>query len=1054
LEADANAITDHGGADAPDDWDRLNPLRPGFVPPNPGPSHASLSVFVLDGLDSTIFTTGGSKDVNDINIYDGPDTTHNWMWTNGNVPDKDNLVDAYAALYILGDTTYLFFGADRYANNGDAQIGFWFFKNEITINEDGTFNGVHTIGDVLLLSDFTGGGGVSTIRLFRWVGPPDADNLEEIAPLPSYQAYAAVNSTDQTSPWDFQDKFGDANIFAHGELYEGGVNLTALLGGDICFSSFLSETRSSQSLDAQLKDFALHNFPSAPTVTVNDDEVCTGFAGELCPTITGGFGPFTFSWTGPNGFASFDSCINPTDAGTYTVTVTGGNNCVGEGSGTLTVNPQPVCDITGDNEICTGFTTEFCATAGMTSYLWSGPEDNGATTQCITIGTAGEYTVVITDANGCADTCSRTLMVDPQPVCDITGDNEICTGFTTEFCATAGMTSYLWSGPEDNGATTQCITIGTAGEYTVIITDANGCADTCSRTLTVQSQPVCNITGDDEICAGFTTEFCATEGMASYLWSGPEDDGATTQCITVGTAGEYTVIITATGGCADTCSRTLIVDPQPVCNITGDNEICTGFTTEFCATAGMTSYLWSGPEDDGATTQCITIGTAGEYTVIITDANGCADTCSRTLIVDPQPDCAITPPETTVCEGSTATFCSNPSGGTPPYSFLWEGPSGFSSGDSCITVGDAGTYQIIITDANSCADTCEATLTTEVCGQVFCGLTQGAYGNAGGNNFGMGTLELIQFLIDGTPIVVGKPGRSVQINLDAAQCIIDRLPGVGTPRRLPPQLGDAVLDPTTCQTTPPLPLREVDGAWKFENVLLGQTIALSLNVRLACDLGSFTLCNEFVTVPSNYGPDGEICTGDDFSEPGPVGNFAISQAVLDALSSLGLPGNVSGLLELANRALGGWDTGGATLSQINDAVDAINRGFDECRFVVCCSEDCWSTISGKTPEKEQESLAKFGETGQLIPDEFFLSQSYPNPFNATAMISYGLPQAAQVTIDIYDLLGRKVMTLVDEGQQAGYHQVVWNAGAAPSGVYFYIMKAGEFTDTKKMVLTK
>jgi hypothetical protein len=143
------------------------------------------------------------------------------MWINGNVPDKDNLVDAYAALYNLGDTTYLFFGSDRYANNGDAQLGFWFFKNQVTINGDGTFNGVHTIGDVLLLSDFTGGGGVSTIRLFRWVGPPDADNLVEIAPLPSSEAYAAVNSTDQTSPWEFDDKFGTPGIFASGELYEG-----------------------------------------------------------------------------------------------------------------------------------------------------------------------------------------------------------------------------------------------------------------------------------------------------------------------------------------------------------------------------------------------------------------------------------------------------------------------------------------------------------------------------------------------------------------------------------------------------------------------------------------------------------------------------------------------------------------------------------------------------------------------------------------------------------------------------------------------------------------
>ena len=410
LESNANAITNHAGSGAPDDWDRLNPLRPGFTPPNPGPSHAELNVFVLDGLDSSIFSTGGSKDVNDINTIAGADTTHNWMWVNGSVPDKDNITNAYAAIYTVADTQFLFFGADRYANNGDANIGFWFFKNKVSLNTDGTFNGVHTVGDILLLSTFTQGGGISTIQLYRWVGPPDPDNLQEILPLPLSQAFAAVCSTDQTSPWAFISKFGPANVFQHGEFYEGGVNLTTLLGSGICFSSFLSETRSSQSLDAQLKDFALHTFPTIPDVSVNDDTVCIGNAGHLCATVTGGLPPFTYSWSGPGGFSDTSHCINPTVAGTYTVTVTG-QNCSGQGSGTLTVSPQPVCNITGDDSICTGFTTSFCATAGMSSYAWTGPGFSGSSQCTGAIDSAGVYTVIITDANGCADTCSKTLNI-------------------------------------------------------------------------------------------------------------------------------------------------------------------------------------------------------------------------------------------------------------------------------------------------------------------------------------------------------------------------------------------------------------------------------------------------------------------------------------------------------------------------------------------------------------------------------------------------------------------------------------------------------------------
>jgi len=80
--------------------------------------------------------------------------------------------------------------------------------------------------------------------------------------------------------------------------------------------------------------------------------------------------------------------------------------------------------------------------------------------------------------------------------------------------------------------------------------------------------------------------------------------------------------------------------------------------------------------------------------------------------------------------------------------------------------------------------------------------------------------------------------------------------------------------------------------------------------------------------------------------------------------------------------------------------------------------------------------------------------NYPNPFNSSTTIEYGLPEVGQVRIDIYDLLGRKVETLVDEEMQAGRHQVVWDAAGRPSGIYFYRIKVGDFVDTKRMVYLK
>jgi hypothetical protein len=94
------------------------------------------------------------------------------------------------------------------------------------------------------------------------------------------------------------------------------------------------------------------------------------------------------------------------------------------------------------------------------------------------------------------------------------------------------------------------------------------------------------------------------------------------------------------------------------------------------------------------------------------------------------------------------------------------------------------------------------------------------------------------------------------------------------------------------------------------------------------------------------------------------------------------------------------------------------------------------------------------ETGATLPVRFVLRQNYPNPFNASTVINYALPYTSHVTIDVYNILGGKIETLVDTQQPAGNHQVVWKVKGRSSGIYFYRIKTGEFTETKKMVLLK
>ena len=89
-----------------------------------------------------------------------------------------------------------------------------------------------------------------------------------------------------------------------------------------------------------------------------------------------------------------------------------------------------------------------------------------------------------------------------------------------------------------------------------------------------------------------------------------------------------------------------------------------------------------------------------------------------------------------------------------------------------------------------------------------------------------------------------------------------------------------------------------------------------------------------------------------------------------------------------------------------------------------------------------------------VPVQIALKQNYPNPFNASTMIRYELPLQSEVRIEIYDLMGRQVTILEDGLKQVGYHRVAWQGAAFPSGVYFYRLQAGDYTESKKMVLLK
>ena len=296
-------------------------------------------------------------------------------------------------------------------------------------------------------------------------------------------------------------------------------------------------------------------------------------------------------------------------------------DCSDEDQVAVNVQIPPLVNIAGETSICPG--SSALLDAGIfAAYLWS----TGATTRTIAIAAAGNYSVTVTDTEGCEGSAQMTITENTAPQPSITGTADICPGATSTLDAGA-FTSYLWS----TGATTQTISVNAAGNYSVIVTDANGCQGSdqisVSEHVLIQAQ----ITGSLSFCPGASTILDAGVFM-SYLWS----TGETAQTISVNTAGDYGVTVTDGNGCQS--SDQVTIDEQATLQpqIAGNLTFCPGTSTLLDAGV-FDAYLWS----NGETTQTILVSAPGDYMVTVTNSDGCSGEDQVTIDVLSQPSVSI-----------------------------------------------------------------------------------------------------------------------------------------------------------------------------------------------------------------------------------------------------------------------------------------------------------------------------------------------------------------------------------------------------------------------------
>lgn len=504
-------------------------------------------------------------------------------------------------------------------------------------------------------------------------------------PTPTLTSSDLDNSICDATPVTFTAGGGNTYEFLVNDISQGAPSTTnqyitsSLADGD-AVKVIVTDMNSCSATSAPIVTAVTPNV-GVPTFTSGAANLCVGSTSTYQATASNSAG---IVYSIISGGASINSATGVVSAVTsdFTVraTATGINGCgVETADMAVAVHALPTVSLGPDQTICAGTTATLDA-GTFASYLWS---DN-STSQTLTTGTAGSYSVTVTDVNGCSATSAPvTITVNSLPIVDLGGDRAICVGSTTTLDA-GTFASYLWS---DN-STSQTFTTGTAGSYSVTVTDANGCSATSSPVVvTVNPLPTVDLGGDRAICTGSTATLDAGP-FASYLWS----DNSTNRTLVTGTAGSYSVTVTDVNGCSATSSPVAItINPLPTVDLGGDRAICVGSTVTLDA-GSFASYSWS----NNSTGQTLVTGTAGSYSVTVTDANGCSATSSPVVVtVNPLPTVDLGGDQT-ICDGSMVTLDAGPFA-----SYLWSD----NSTNQTLTTGMAGSYNVTVTDVNGCSAT-------------------------------------------------------------------------------------------------------------------------------------------------------------------------------------------------------------------------------------------------------------------------------------------------------------------------------------------------------------
>ena len=430
------------------------------------------------------------------------------------------------------------------------------------------------------------------------------------------------------------------------------------------------------------------------TVTTNPDTIC---AGQSAILTAGTDQTQSYAWSHSSETTS-QVTVSPLTTTAYTVTVTKGV-CTAVGPFTVTVHQLPNVDAGNNVGICYGLQTILTANGGI-SYLWSTTES----TQNIKVSPATRttYTVTVTDLNKCASKDSVVVDVYSTPLPVATNTGPVCVGSSVSLDLTTAFSTYKWTGNNFTSTTKTALvsaaaTNANAGVYSVTVTDINGCSNTATTAIVVNSNPT-PTASSSPVCEGNPLTL-SVGTYSGYSWSGPNftagsipNPTVTNTASILANGGTYFVTVTDNHGCTNTSSVAVVINKNPTVTFATLGNVCDNLPA-FLLTGGSPAggtYYGTGvmagsfnPQQNGAGTFGLTYSYQDPTTL-------CTNEASSQIKIIAAPTLNLGS-DKTICKGDSYILNTGSTG----YTYLWS----TAEKTPTITVSTTGTYSVTLTSA-------------------------------------------------------------------------------------------------------------------------------------------------------------------------------------------------------------------------------------------------------------------------------------------------------------------------------------------------------------------